>query len=1061
MPGQLEARVFCMKADYAEATGTHNTQNANYAETLYYTKVPAQEDYDGVRTTIAGFPCVIFHKKDSTSTPEFIGKYNFNFDKGAENVFGFTDEYPNVECWEFCNNTSDACLFHGEIPDSWGDDFEARYPDGCKDISKFKVMHDWVVSTWQDGATGTALASSVTYNGKTYTNDTAEYRLAKFGAEFDDHFNLDFCLMYYVYTFVMLMVDQRAKNMFLTTWDGVHFLPYLYDNDTCLGINNEGEMVFDYYHEDTDIVGEKKVYNGQDSALWVNFRETYPDEIQELYQKLRSDKKLTYDKIVENFVTNGSDKWSISIYNEDADYKYISMLRSDDDSTYLYQVRGTGEEHLRYFVDNRLKYCDSKWYAAEYAENYATLRIYTPSTWSGVAPNADITITPYSNLYAGVRYKANGTLEQKRATKNVAVTFEAPDETFNDTETAIYGASEISSLGDLAPLYCGTINVTKATKLTELKIGDSASGYSNGNLTSLSVGTNKLLKKIDVRNCPALTDPLALSGCPSIEEIYATGSGITGVELPASGYLKTMHLPNTITNLTVRNQPYISDFQCAGYENLTTLRIENCPSLPLSDIVTAATNLNRVRLLGVNLTLSDSSVLDILAACGGKDENDNNLDYPVVTGTAHISSIRQSQLDYYHEKLPDLVITYDEYAAEFSVTFQNWDGEVLDVQYVVSGGSAVEPIEAGRISTPVKEGDAQYYYIFDRWNGTYTNVLSNKVIVAAFSQHIHQYTVRFYNGTILLQTTTVDYGSIVTYSGAIPTYQGTEEGAFVFSGWSDDFTFITHDMDVYAEFVDIASPDMEPIPFSDCSWTLIKAVADNGEQDGDGNWCLGGKVWWSLGDTKDILMLDGNTVGVRLIGFEHDDLVSGGKAPLTIEAYSTTYPAIEFVETRYSSISSTFHSWIDEPVYNEERSITARMYLRETVYNALPHDLQSLIVDVMKTFVKSIEAVEGTNVYAFTYDRCADTLFILSLSEIGLTFDALYYAEDAEGVKYPIYSDDNSRIKYSKNSGAALAYWTRTQSLYQDDYKANVNIYGKLSSERQGNSRYFYFAFCI
>ena len=111
-------------------------------------------------------------------------KYNANFDKGSLTVYGFTEDYPLVESWEFLNNTSDACLFHGPVPDDWTEDFEARYPDEYNDISAFKVMHDWVVSTWQDGATGSALG--VTYtgtDGKTYTTDTAEYRLAKFKKE--------------------------------------------------------------------------------------------------------------------------------------------------------------------------------------------------------------------------------------------------------------------------------------------------------------------------------------------------------------------------------------------------------------------------------------------------------------------------------------------------------------------------------------------------------------------------------------------------------------------------------------------------------------------------------------------------------------------------------------------------------------------------------------------------------------------------------------------------------------------------------------------------------------
>lgn len=195
-------------------------------------KSPPQETNNKIRTTVYGYPALIFHKADSASEPEFIGKYNANFDKNSLNVYGFTENYLLVESWEFLNNTSDACLFHGQIQDNWTEDFEARYPDEYDDISAFKVMHDWVVSTWQDGATGSALG--VTYagtDGKTYTTDTAEYRLAKFKKEFTEHFDFGFSLLYYVYTFVMLMVDQRAKNMFLTSWDKVHYQPWFYDND--------------------------------------------------------------------------------------------------------------------------------------------------------------------------------------------------------------------------------------------------------------------------------------------------------------------------------------------------------------------------------------------------------------------------------------------------------------------------------------------------------------------------------------------------------------------------------------------------------------------------------------------------------------------------------------------------------------------------------------------------------------------------------------------------------------------------------------------------------------
>ena len=808
---QLPAQVFCMKADYAESTGTHNTGNANYAHTLYDGKTPPQEINPLVRTTIYGFPSVIFHKADESSEPEFIGKYNFNYDKGAENVFGFSTSYPQAECWEFCNNTSDACLFKGEVPASFGDDFEARYPDGYKDISAFKIMHDWVLSTRQDTATGAALTAAYTdVDGVTHTTDTAAYRLAKFKTEFEEHFNKDFCLVYYVYTLLMLMVDQRAKNMFLTTWDGVHWEPWLYDNDTCLGINNEGALVFDYYHEDIDKLDGANVYNGQDSTLWVNFREAFAGDIQETYYNMRSSEKITFDKIYDSFITNQSDKWSISVYNEDSDYKYISMLRSDNDASNLNQIRGSGKEHLGYFVENRLKYLDSKFNAPEYADNYVSLRIYTPSTYAGVTPNADITITPYSNMYAGVKYKANGTLQQIRAEKNTPVTFNAPDETFNDTETAIFGASEISSLGDLSPLYCGSVNVAKATKLTEIIVGSVAEGYSNTYLKEMIVGTNRLLQKIDVRNCPALTAPLALSGCPHIEEIYASGTSITGVELPMSGYLKTMHLPATITNLTVRNQKALTDFVLPSSASITTLWLENnsevIDSLAILQSLSAG---SRVRIIGFDWTFD--SAADILSFCDfldtmtGLDESGGNVTTAQLGGIIRVDSLTGAELAEIRRRYGNITIVYNHINS--FLYYYNYDGsELLYTETIQDGGNGAYT------GKPTRSGTAQYTFTFAGWStkkdsltadeSATQGVTADRNVYAAYTATVRTYTVRFYNGTTLLQTVSnVPYGSSASYTGSTPTKTGVDNANdYVFEGWDPIPTNITGNTDCYAQF---------------------------------------------------------------------------------------------------------------------------------------------------------------------------------------------------------------------------------------------------------------------
>ena len=826
---QIATKVLCFKADYAEATGTHNTGTANFVGTLYDTPIPPQEDDERVRTTIYGHPSVIFHKSSTSADPVFVGKYNTNHDKGSEETFGFTADYPDVQSVEFCNNTSEACLFQGPIPSKWSDDFEFRYPDGHSDISAFKEMHDWVVSTYQVDATGDALAETYTgVDGTQYTHDTAEYRLAKFKKEFTEHFDMEYALVYYIYTFFALMVDQRAKNLFLTSWDKQHWMCYFYDNDTIYGINNQGDLVLDYYYEDRDQLGDAYVFNGATSTLWVNFKAAFQDEIKEKYRALRSENRLTKEKLYETYVTNQADKWSISIYNEDSDYKYVSMVRSDNDTSNLNQVRGTGVEHLDYMLDNRFVYCDSMWYAGNkndynYPDDYISLRIYTPvdendnpRTDLAVTPNANITVTPYSSMYVGAKYKANGTLLQERATANVPVTFIPPvnsdtgePEKFNNTETAVFGASQISSLGDLSALYCGSIKVGKATKLTELIVGSGVEGYRNENLWELEVGTNRLLKKVDIRNCPKLTTPLALANCPNIQEIYATGSGITGLELPKSGYLKKVYLPGTLTNLTVTNQQYIEEFELEGYNNLTTLRIEQAVNIPVEDIMLNASKLNRIRLIDViwNAESEEALVQTInkFKSCLGLDANGNNTDKAIVTGRVYVGEKVSDEVfgDIYNY-FPDLVV--DDGSEEiYIVNYKDWDGAILYSTRLAEGDDAIDPITKGYIEAPSRESDENYSYEFIGWNMIPTDVSRHYIITAQYNTKV---AINFAVDGEIIHSEYVTYGSnaidpVENEIISVPTKEGTDDLHYVFSGWDGSLLNITMPRTINALFSNV------------------------------------------------------------------------------------------------------------------------------------------------------------------------------------------------------------------------------------------------------------------
>ena len=212
----IPVNTFTFKADVASSEGANNVELARlYDEACPY-ETPAQRTNSKVRQGIDGFPIVIFWQNTTNNETNFLGKYNFNNDKGTEEVFGFVEE---DESWEILNNTSDRVIWKSAdyAGDDWLNDFEARYPDtdpAYTDKAQLAEFAAWIVSTDPDQATNDILADSVEYNGVVYTNDTAAYRKAKFKAELGKYVEVDSALFYYLFTELFLMVDSRAKNAF-------------------------------------------------------------------------------------------------------------------------------------------------------------------------------------------------------------------------------------------------------------------------------------------------------------------------------------------------------------------------------------------------------------------------------------------------------------------------------------------------------------------------------------------------------------------------------------------------------------------------------------------------------------------------------------------------------------------------------------------------------------------------------------------------------------------------------------------------------------------------------
>lgn len=791
----LPVSTFCFKADVASSEGANNVELVRLYDDVCVYQTPPQKQDSRKRQGIDGFPILMF--QDNGTSTKFIGKYNFNNDKSNEDVFGFSN---GDECWEILNNTSSrvnwkTADYTGE---DWLNDFEGRYPDGNTDPTNLSALAAWIVSTDQSAATGNNLPSSVTYGDTVYSKDTAEYRLAKFKNEVNTWIEKDDLLFYYLFTELFLMVDSRAKNAFPTRFNGQKWCFFPYDFDTAIGINNEGALVFSYELEDIDTVDGANVYNGQESVLWVNTRQAFFDDLAKMYQTLRAGGILSYDEVERRFEEHQS-KWPEAIFNEDSWYKYLAPLVEKNNGAYLSMLQGSKAEQRKWWLYNRFRYMDSKYNAGDALADYIMIRAYAKD---------DITVEPYADIYANIRYGSYNV--RKRALRGQEYTLECPLDTFNDTECYIYSAPQLKSVGDLSGLKVGYADFSRATRLQYLYLGSTSDGYTNPNLKELYVGNNKLLKRLLLSNCVNFAQTVDLSGCSNLDDAYFDNTKITGVNLPDGGVLEVLVLPNTMKNLTIKNQPKLKGLSIASGTLLTTLVLENAStSFFMKDTLEKYTDPSaRVRLIGFDWSFDSvddfltfkTNYLDIHS---GLDENGNNTDVAQLEGIIRVPSITGAQLAAIKEKYPGITVVYEHITSY--LYFYNYDGSTLLQTLAIKDGG--DGTYSG--SSTTRPSTAQYNYTFAGWdlvpNSTSANanalkkVTADRKVYAAFTTTIRKYSVYFYNGSTLLQTiSNVPYGGSATYTGNTPV--SSEDPSSKFSGWSPSPTNITGNTSCYAQF---------------------------------------------------------------------------------------------------------------------------------------------------------------------------------------------------------------------------------------------------------------------
>lgn len=204
---------------------------------------------------------------------------------------------------------------------------------------------------------------------------------------------------------------------------------------------------------------------------------------------------------------------------------------------------------------------------------------------------------------------------------------------------------------------------------------------------------------------------------------------------------------------------------------------------------------------------------------------------------------------------------------------------------------------------------------------------------------------------------------------------------------------------------------------------------------------------FSVHDTKDI-SVSGETLTMEIVGFNHDDLTSGGKAAITFGTKNlmTDKMKMHLTATNNGGFTTTDVYIYLNGIYEDETNL----------YYNLPEDLRAAIKTVNK---KTSAGRQSTSI-----NTDAMNIFLFSVIEVSGT-NSIGFASNEEGTQYAAFSNNETRVKkLSNGSGNAHAWWLRSPDLTDTNSFCCVDQYGQVGAYQSTNANRdqgVCFGFCV
>ena len=1068
---------FNLNADVASCEKANNVLNVDRYNRFNPFVFKGKAEDSRVRDTIEGHPCAVFFTNTSATTISvgdrtlaagatmlyFAG--NMNNSKKNFAVFGQDNTtYPEQCCVEIMNNNAAECLFKKEIGDdeTWKDgNFKFRFPKNPTDAMKarFRELHSWVVSTDTTAATDEELASSVSYgevdslgNEIIYYVDSVAYRKAKFIHEVANYFHTDNVDFHYLYTEFTCGVDNRAKNCFVSyepDEKGVWRWSFRthYDHDTAYGNDNSGGLTFEYGLEDIDKVGDADVFNASDSVLWCNVRDLRFDELCDMFVDKDNQGCWDADDILAEFNEYQAARPE-ALEMEDAHNKY----RIPSAARYRSMMLGTKEYQRGVFIPKQAVYMSSKYRGNLCTKNKITLRT---NVSEGSTAQGNINgVVPFIKMYLRCQFGNLGEYVVRAVVPGQEYTLYCPEgSVLNDLETYIFTSLYISAIGSLAHLRPKFVDVSNAPLLRRAEFGSGDTGYSNttmntDNTGGVSFSNNPFLEYIDLRRIPKLAQSLDLSLLTSLEEIYTTDSGITGIVFAKGAPVRVAAL-NNLRQLRAQGLTKLESFTVGGAD-MTELLVEESPVIDTLSIIKNASNLERGRLPDVDWVDENADDTLALADLAGFDEFGEDSSKFVLAGKAYYGRVAETDIDDLRAKFPNLIVTYNSVVPTFTVTFQNYDGTVLHTQQIKQGGAARNPITAGLITAPARASTVDKNFSFIGWDTTFDIIVSDLVVTAVYSETVRTYTVRWWKDDS--QTSMAYSASVEVYGTAV--YEGEELSASngdLWVGWDGSAENVTADIDLHAQWLTPTLPDAiateydflySDNPDDNSAYTLAEFYGI----------CFAGKAkeYFAVGDEIKIVpnttVFPDSDIIMQVYGFNHFKLADGSG---NFAGVTFGMKGLMNNNRQMNSANTNEGGWA---------SCNMRTFLNNSIFPALPIQWQAMI--------KSVQVMSSIGKTMADISTSVDKLFLFSHAELGWDTSAVPYTNeidaDAEKKVFDIFTNGGSKVKKTyNNTGTAGFWWLRSPDSGSSNTFRVVNNIGGANSSSAHNAYGVSFGFCI